>query len=225
MNLGYIERGTKLSIFEEFQQRAVGDTYEAIFRYQESDKQFVVQCVGLYDYYDRLSLGSRLNISFTKEPNTYVFFGRPMERQRASGMILIEQLSDIVVHSPRVYSRDEFRLNVKVYGLPEARLSEDYFEAPDGLPDMSDISFDLSLGGLCVVSNTLLSSKHDPYYLISFSIGDRDRFVLPARVVRRSNYPRTKLGRYDYGFEFILDKMPNERGRLSRAILNRKLSR
>jgi len=223
MNLIHIDRGTKLFVFEEFQQRAVGDTYEAVYRFQESDKQFVIQCAGLYDNYDRLSLGSRLNISFTKEPNTFIFFGLPLEKQRGHGMILVEQVSEIMTHCPRVYARDELRLNVSVYGLPEARLSESFFGVPEGMPDMTDITFDLSVGGMCVISNTLLSSKHDPYYLIVFSVSEKDRFILPAKVVRRSNYPRTKLGRYDYGFEFVLDKMPDEKGRLSRAILTRKL--
>jgi len=42
-------------------------------------------------------------------------------------------------------------------------------------------------------------------------------------LVRRSNYPRTKLGRYDYGFQFIYEKLPEEKARLTRAILNKKL--
>jgi len=225
MDLRYIERGTKLTIFEEFQQRAVSSTYDAVYRYQENDKQFVVQCGGLYDNYDRMNLASRLNISFTKEPNTYVVFAKPIERLRSHGMILVEQVDEITTYTPRMYERDELRINVQVYGLPEARLSEAFFDMPDCLPDMSDISFDLSVGGVCVVSNTLLSSKYDPYYLVAFAVSEKNRFLLPARVVRRSNYPRTKIGRYDYGFQFILDKMPDEKGRLSRAILTRKLSR
>jgi hypothetical protein len=69
-----------------------------------------------------------------------------------------------------------------------------------------------------------LTSKHDPNYLIEFNLSEKDRFVLPAKLVRRSNYPHSKLGKYDYGFQFIFEKMPDEKGRLSRAILNRKLS-
>ena len=224
MNLANIDRGTRMAIFEEFQQRAVGDEYEAVYRYADSEKQFVVQCPGLYDNFDRLNLGSTLNISFVVEPHTYRFTGRAVEKQRSSGLVTIERVSDIVSYNPRQYDRDELRLQVTVFGLPESRLSETFFEKPDIKPDMSDITFDLSAGGVCVISNTLLSSKHDPYYLLTFSISDKDQFALPAKVVRRSNYPRTKIGRYDYGFQFIFDKMPDAKGKLSRAILNRKLS-
>ena len=224
MILRHLERGTKMSIFEEFQQRAVSNEFEALFRTMESDTLFIVQCGGLYDYYDRLTLGSRLNIRFLKEPTTYIFFGRPKEKHRSSGLVMIEQLSDVMTFNPRQYDRDELRLHVKVYGLPEARLSESFFGTPSAEPDLSDVTFDLSAGGVCVISGTLLNSRHDPYYLLEFSLSDRDKFVLPAKIVRRSNYPRTKIGRYDYGFQFIYDKMPDEKGRLSRAILTRKLS-
>jgi hypothetical protein len=213
-----------MSIFEEFQQRAVGDEYEAVFRYEEREKQFIVQSTGLYDNYDRLNLGCRLNIRFFIEPNTYTFMGRPLEKQRSGGLVMIEQVTDIETINPRKYDRDELRLNVQVFGLPESRIHEAFFEKPGGQPDMSDVTFDLSAGGVCVISNTLLSSKCDPYYLLTFSLSDKDKFALPAKVVRRSNYPRTKIGRYDYGFQFIFDKMPDEKGRLSRAILTRKLA-
>jgi len=33
MNLGHIERGMKLTIYEELEGRAVSDEYEAVFRY------------------------------------------------------------------------------------------------------------------------------------------------------------------------------------------------
>jgi len=224
MNLGHIERGTKLIIYEEFQRRAVSDEYEAVYRYQEGEKSFVVQSSGLYDNYDRLNLGSCLNISFMIEPNSYSFTGRPMEKQRAGGMVMIEQISEIETVPLRKYDRDELRVNVQVFGLPESKLPDSFFEKPQGPPDLSDITYDLSAGGVCVISSTLLSSKHDPYYLVTFSLGDRDYFALPAKVVRRSNYPRTKIGRYDYGFQFVFDNMPEEKARLSRAILNRKLS-
>ena len=51
----------------------------------------------------------------------------------------------------------------------------------------------------------------------------KDRFVIPAKIVRKSNYPRTKIGRYDYGFQFIFDSMPEEKAKLTTAILNKKL--
>jgi len=89
---------------------------------------------------------------------------------------------------------------------------------------LTDISFDISSGGLCVITNTLLSSKYDPYFLVRFSLSEKDTFLLPTKIVRKSNYPRTKIGRYDYGFQFIFDNMPEEKARLTRAILNRKLS-
>jgi c-di-GMP-binding flagellar brake protein YcgR len=224
MNLGYITKGAKLIIYEEMQQRAVSDEYEATFRYIENDKHLVVQSSWLYDNYDRLHLGSKLNISFEASPAAMgSFIGVVKEKLRANGLVMIEQISIIEEKSRRKYDRDELRVHVKVYGLPEAKVSSPFFEKPAGDPDLKDISFDVSSGGLCVVTNTLLSSKYDPYYLVEFEFNDKDSFLLPSRIVRKSNYPRTKIGRYDYGFQFIYDNLPEEKSRLTRAILNKKL--
>ena len=224
MNLGHVERGMKLTIYEELQGRAVSDEFEAVFRYQESAKTFVVQSAGLYETYEKLAPGASLNIRFLIEPNSYMFKGRPMEKQRASGMVMIEQVTDIETVPLRKFDRDELRLSVNIFGLPEYNLPDHYHAEPERQPDMADITYDLSAGGICVISSTLLTSIHDPYYLIAFSVTDRDRFILPAKLVRRSNHPKTQIGRYDYGFQFDFDNMPEEKVRLTRAILNRKLS-
>ena len=224
MNLGHIERGAKLSIVECVQMRAVSAEYEAVFRYLDGDKLFVVQCAGLYDNFDAISPDSSLRISYTSEPNTYSFSARALSKQRGYGMLLLEQLTRIETICSRRYDRDELRMTVMVYGLPEAMLAEPVFEKPNTYPDMNDVTYDISAGGVCVISNTLLASEHDPFYLVEFSLSDKDRFLLPTKLVRRSNYARIKVGRYDYGFQFIFDHMPDEKGRLSRSILSRKLS-
>jgi len=223
VELAHIERGTKLTVFEELQQRAISDKYEAVFRYYESDKLLVVQCPWLYDNYDSLNLGARLNISYGDEMHSYVFTGQAREKLRGNGLVMIEQLSNLEKTSRRQFDRDEIRVPVCAYGLAEAKLSTSSFIRPATPPDLRDVSFDISSGGLCVVTNTLLSSKHDPYYLVEFGFSDKDSFLLPSRLVRRSNYPRTKIGRYDYGFQFIYDQMHEEKGRLTRAILNKKI--
>jgi len=224
MDLRHIERGAKFMIFEELQQRAVSDEHEAVFRYHESDRLLVLQCAWLYENYDRLNLGAKLNISYDSDADVHTFIGRAHEKLRGNGLVMIEQLTDVETKSRRQFDRDEIRVNVSVYGLQESKLSSPMFDKPDCNPDITDVSFDISSGGLCVITNTLLSSKHDPYYLVEFSFSEKDRFVIPSRIVRKSNYPRTKIGRYDYGFQFIFDHMPEEKARLTRAILNRKLS-
>jgi len=223
MELGNIERGTRLVIFEELQQRAVSDEHEAVFRYYEGEKLFVVQCAWLYDNYDRINLGARLNVSYGNETHTYTFTGAAKEKLRAHGLVMIEQITGTEEVSRRKFDRDELRVHVRAYGLHESKLTAGTFEKPDTPPELTDVSFDVSSGGVCVVTDTLLSSKYDPYYLVEFTLTEKEYFLLPAKLVRRSNYPRTKIGRYDYGFQFIYDKIPDEKGRLTRAILSKKL--
>jgi len=211
-------------IYEEMQQRAVSDEHEAILRYFEDDKLFVVHCPWLYDNFSSLTLGNKLNISFDSKEAVNSFTGIAKEKLRGNGLVMIEQVTALESKSRRQFARDEIRLHVKIYGLPEAKIAGSEFEKPTIAPDLSDITFDVSSGGLCVITNTLLNSKHDPYFLAEFAFNDKDVFLLPSKVVRKSNYPRTKIGRYDYGFQFIFDNLPEEKSRLTRAILNRKLS-
>jgi len=224
MGTNHIERGTKLSIYEEMQRRAVSDEHDAVFRYYENDKLLVIQCTWLYDNYDRLSLGAQLNISFDTDMEMNSFTALPREKLRGKGLVMVEQLSDIETKSRRQFSRDEIRVSVDVFGLHASKASSSSFERPEGPPDLTDISFDISSGGLCLITDTLLNSKFDPHFLVAFSLSEKDKFILPANIVRKSNYPRTKIGRYDYGFQFVFDNMPEEKARLTRAILNRKLN-
>jgi len=225
MDISQISRGTTLRIFEELQQRALSDEHEAVLRYHETNRLIVVQCSWLYDNYDRLNLGAKLNVSYGDDVNTYSFIGRAHEKLRSHGLVMIEQLTDVTASSKRQFSRDELRLSVSIYGLPEGKLSAVPYQKPDTKPELTDVSFDISSGGLCLVTNILLSSKFDPYYLVEFTLSEKDSFLIPSKLVRRSNYPRTKIGRYDYGFQFVFDYMPDEKSRLTRAILNRKISR
>jgi c-di-GMP-binding flagellar brake protein YcgR len=223
MSLGKIDRGMKLYIFEALDNRAVSDEYESVFRYSESDKLFVVQSTGLFDHFDKINPKSILVIGYSEGPNILSFTGRAAEKLRG-GLVMIEQLTEIKSFNRRKYDRDELRLKVNVYGVPEAKTTGTRFEKPGNPPDMTDTTFDVSAGGICIITNTLLNSKFDPYFLMEFAFSEKDAFLLPAKLVRRANYPRTKIGRYDYGFQFIYDKIPDEKSRLTRAILNRKLS-
>jgi len=224
MELRHVERGTKLKIHEELQQRAISDEHDGIIKYFETDTLIVVACQWLHDNFDRLSLGAQLGISFVSGLHTYAFIGVAKERLRTKGHVMIEQISDVETINQRQFNRDELRVNVMVYGMPEAATKgRKSFDKPSSACDLMDISFDLSPGGVCIITNTLLTSKHDPYYLIEFNISPKDYFLLPAKLVRKSNYPRTKIGKYDCGFNFIFNNIPEEKARLTRAILNRKI--
>jgi len=223
MVLGHVERGTKLTIFLEPKHSEKGNEYVAVFRYLESDNQLIIHCKELYDIYDTLDWNTRLGISFRAGPYTHTFTGRLMEKQRAD-MVMVEQISDIETINRRHFERDEIRFNVQIYGLPESRLSESRYRLPENQPEMTEVTYDVSAGGMCIISDKVLKSEHDPYYLLEFSVSDRDSFLLPAKLVRRSNSQHTRLGRYDYGFEIIYDRFPEEKGRLTKSILGRKLA-
>ena len=224
MKLRHMEPGIKMSISIEQDEYSNGGEFEAVFRYLESDNHFVVKCPELYDGYDAPGSGKDLHISFAIGPYIYTFYGNIKEKLRNSGMLMLEQRTELKKINRRIYERDELRLHIKINGLPEALLSETKQHKMVEQPDMTDMTFDVSSGGLCVISQKTLRSEHDPYYLLEFSLSEKDKFLLPSILVRRSNYPRTRIGRYEYGFQFIFDNHPDEKGRLTSAILSRKLA-
>ena len=223
MELGHIERGAKLSVFEQIDDHAVSEEYDVVFTYLESDRFFTIHCNRISDRFDELSQNAKLVFSFRVGPFIHTFSGQAKEKKRG-GMVLIEQLSDITTFNRRQFDRDEIRVPVKVYNLSKEHLSAGMFKPVEERLIMSDMTFDISAGGFCIITNITLNPNNDPYYLATFSLSDRDLFSLPSEIVRRSVYQRTKIGRYDYGFRFVFEAAPEEKDRLMKAIVNRKLT-
>ena len=228
MLLRHIDRGTRLQIRIIAGQRDEDDIdiYDALFYdiYDSANESsFTVQCTKMNRNYSNLGLETVLEIEFTMGPEVHTFTGRVIGKTTGD-MVIIEQLTDIDTSNRRYFQRDEIRVDVRLFGLPAEMINERKYALPAYKPAISDVSFDLSAGGICIVTNKVLKSEHDPYYLVEFSLSNMDKFLLPAKVVRISKFMRSKIGKYDYGFQFIFDNMPDEKSRLTKAILNRKLS-
>lgn len=222
MVLGHIARGAKLSIFEEKGQQRASEEYKAVFHYLENDNQFSVHCKHLWERFDSLGKDVKLNISLISGPYVHTFYGQAKEKMRG-GTVLVEQLTEIQTHNRRIYDRDEIRIAIKIYNIGDNDISGSAFDIREDRQVMSDVTFDISAGGFCIVTNTVLSEESDPYYLAHFTIADKDTFLLPTEIVRRSLFQRTKIGRYDYGFMFLFDELQAEKDRLINAIVYRKL--
>ncbi|MCL2125208.1 MAG: hypothetical protein FWH33_04375 [Oscillospiraceae bacterium] len=226
MVLRYIERGTNLQIKVKMALDGEDAIYDATF-YDLYDivneTSFIVQCSKLNRDYGKLDQEAMMSVSFTRGEYIYTLSGRASGKMYTD-MVVIDMIGGIEETNRRTYERDEIRVEVKVYGLPEDQIPEAKYMKPIGRPALTDMSFDISSGGLSIISNIVLKSEFDPYYLIEFALGTWDTFLLPAKLVRSSNFARSKVGKFDYGFQFIFDHMPNEKARLSKSILNKKLS-
>ena len=226
MILRHIERGTQLCISDPAGQIDGILEYDAIFHDMHDlvrETSFVVQCAKISRNFSSFDRNAILEISFTKGPNIYSFTGRITSKIN-NDMIVFEQTSEIETLNRRIYQRDEIRVEVKVYGLPEELLNAPRYTIPDTKPVLTDVSFDVSSGGMCIISNIVLSTEYDPYYLVEFFLSDKDWFLFPAKLVRRSKFARSRVGKHDYGFQFIFDNLPEDKIRLTKAILNKKLS-
>ena len=76
---------------------------------------------------------------------------------------------------------------------------------------------------MCIISNSVLKSKYEPYFLAEIFLTPKDVFYIPAKLVRRTSYQRTVIGKYDYGFQFIFEHIPGEESKLMSAIMTKKL--
>ncbi len=52
----------------------------------------------------------------------------------------------------------------------------------------------------------------------------KERFLLPAKLVRKGNCPQTTLFRHDYGLSFLYEGVEREKTRLIDALFGVKLS-
>ena len=224
MKLADIKRGTKLSLFKESGQRAVGDAISAELKYIDQDYSFVVYSVSLFENFDAPEFGPRFIVAFEVGPMVYSFTVALKEKMRAENMVLLELVSEIESYNRRDYVRDEMLFRVDIYHLPEDKLTADNLRSLANEPIMSDTTFDISSGGMCIITNSPLKPGFGPYFLVELVISERDDFLLPAKLVRSSTHRRSTIGKYDYGFAFLLDHMPGVKSRLTSAIMTKKLA-
>ena len=224
MKIGEIKRGTKMAVFKDVDNRATGSAYEAEFRHEESDTTFVVNSLQLYNNYDKLVYQTKFIVAFEVGPMIYTFSARLKEKQRAPFLVEIELLGKVKAFNRRKLERDEILFKVNIYNLPPDYMKATEFSSLANNPILSDTTFDISTGGMCVISNTMLKSKYEPFFLVELIIAAGVVFHIPAKLVRRENYSRTVIGKYDYGFQFLFEHIPNEQNRLMSAIMEKKLS-
>jgi c-di-GMP-binding flagellar brake protein YcgR len=222
MKTGDIKRGTKMAFFKEANLRATGSAIEAEFRHDEPDHLFVVNSMDLYDRFDSLRVSTQFIIAFEAGPMLYTFAGRLNEKMRTPNLVTIEQVGAIKAFNRRKRERDELLFKVDIFDLPPEYMDSGSFDTLTDNPIFSETTYDISTGGMCIISEFKLKSKYDPYFLVKISISAKD-FVLPAKLVRKTELKRTGLGRYEYGFQFIYDTLPDMEKRLTEAIMHRKL--
>lgn len=227
MFLKEIKTDTNLHIVEVVDGKETDVTYKGVFTDLVSDRSFFVRSIELYNAFPQMGDNTELLISFFRGDSICTFSGKADRVIIKNGMYLtlIEQASDIVPSSRRKYQREEMMVNVLLYDLKEDRLNSPPYTRSGLRVVFSSDTFDISAGGLCLVSNSRIRNDVGPYFLVEFSLSKgKDTFLLPGKVVRKSNSPQMPMYKYDYGIQFIYDKIPNERKRLVNALFNAKFS-
>jgi c-di-GMP-binding flagellar brake protein YcgR len=219
MFLKFIDRNTSMRIQTVVGDNGDGETYEALFGDLDTDTSFFAVCEGLYSAAPGLPEGTGLKITFWLHENLYVFEGRVSELAPHIGKntLLIEQMTPIAATSRRSDTRNEVRIPVNLYTLAQGEIGKAPYRIPERDPVFSAETFDISAGGFCLVSNVPLESD-EQLFLAEFSLSSKFEFLLPVKLLRKGNCPQTVLYHFDYGFLFVFDAIPNEKGRISAAI-------
>ena len=225
MHLTFIEKGTPMTIVPGKVSGEGEASYDAAFYEMSSDTTFWARSKALYNAVASSDTGDRMLVAFSRTAYVYTFYARAVSVTVESGeyLIKIEQITGMEEVNRRSDHRDEITINVRLFGLKEADLMAKRFVKADSSPVFAGETFDVSSGGLCLVSNNALESHFEPYFLCEFAIG-KELFLLPAKLVRKGNCPQTMLFRHDYGLAFQLEGIVHERTRLINALFKLKLS-
>jgi len=223
MTLGEIKRGTKLAVFKDVDGRASGSAFEAEFRNEESSHSFAVNSLQLYNNFDSLASSTKFIIAYEVGPMIYTLGARLNQKMRSPYLVELELLGKIRAFNRRKKERDEILVKVNIYNLPPNEMNSTNLEALAISPIISDTTFDISSGGMCIISNSVLKSKYEPFFLAELTVTAKDVFYIPVKLVRSTTYQRTVIGKYDYGFQFLYDNRPDLENRLMSAIMSKKL--
>lgn len=219
MHLKLIEKDTLLDI-----STCDEVLYSATFHDVDSDTSFYIVNDELFEECENLR--NNLNVSFTCEDIIYSFIAKTVRATKRNNLnlVLLQQCSAFSSKSRRKHPRDEIKMEARLFSLDEFELEEPLFINSQRELFFPGVCFDISQGGLGLVSNDPMDFELGMYFLIELLIGQKkDRFILPAKLVRIGDCPQTALYKYDYGLEFIFAENSNEKSRLCGSLLNAKL--
>lgn len=191
-----------------------------------TDKSFFVKSKELYEYASKAGRPLSFEINFFLDDASCNCTGRTEKVFIRSGsyLTLINQTSEIERTNPRRHQRESIATRVILYRLPEDEFNSNNFVRELSRVELSCMSFDISGGGFCLMSNDALRHPGEPHYLAEFTLNGNELFVLPVRLVRSDKAPPMSRVRYDYGFAFQYDNLPNEERRLIGALINVKMA-
>ena len=213
-----------MAIFKSVDNRATGNAFEAEFKYVESTNSLIVNSMQLYNNYDTLYNKTQFIVAYEIGPMIYTFSTRLIAKNRTPFLVELELIDKIKAFNRRKREREELMVRVYLYDLPPEYLKATDFKTILGSSIISDTTFDISTGGMCIITNAILKSKYEPYFLAELVITPKDIFFIPVKLVRRTIYQRIAIGKYDYGFQFLFEHIPWEESRLMSAIMLKKIS-
>lgn len=226
MELKFIEKGAALDIQVNVHNMPMNTKYAAKFYELCGASSFLVESQELYKEFSSFTNDTYLDICLFHAANMFSLKGKPRDAFIQDGLYLIQidQVSTLEVYSRRMFPRHELSVPVNIYAAESDDL--DTLRQPRNTYDaiFSGKTFDLSVGGLCILSNEKIVQKEDRIFIIELTMNKNERFVLPAKLVRSGNASQSVQYKFDYGFLFDFKNQEHEKARLVTSIFKLKLT-
>ena len=215
MELRFIEEGVKMDIQISAKKNTYIDGKNFLGTFLRSDfgNDFYVQCDELYVHANTLTPECALNISFFKGAEVAMFRARLSDTRLLGGryVLLLTAISPIEKHSRRRSPRIEASFPINIYTGNEVDLIS------------KETTFDISNGGICVVTNNRLPLKQGETYHLEFSLGPSQIFSLTTRLVRSGNSDQNLNYRFDHAFVFDYPEGDEKTNQLALALFDYRL--
>ncbi len=225
MDLSFIDNGTNLKISPETLNDNIKQSYEAIFHDTISATSFFIESEEFHNDYNKLLANKYINITFFRNSKIYAFKGKAEKAETKNGkyLVMVSQLSPIDVATRRQSPRHEILIQINIYSATENILDPEALNRPEQFLFTAQL-FDISNEGLCVLTDRNINPDKEKFYFLEFTLNKTEKFILPARLIRKGDCRQSVQFKYDYGFLFDFSHNPAEKQRLVDSIFSHKLS-
>jgi len=197
MEIRFIDDGTKMDIqvFSKKNLHLDEKAFLATFLNSDRGNNFSIECDELYVHANSFAAGCYFEISFFKGAEVNSFRARINGSSLVFGRnaILMTAISPIEKSNRRKTPRIEASFPVNIYHS---------IGSMSGELISKETTYDVSNGGINVVTNVKLPIVPNNNYHVEFSIGPGRTFSLVARLLRSGNSPKNLNYRFDHAFIF-----------------------
>ena len=218
--LSTVDPGTEMLFIPMNQEQESHDEYMARFSQTTGYTSFIAESKQLYDLFNEHDTEPYFTVQFIHAiKQKRCGFSSVLKDtiiKRDSFYVNVDQISPIQQTSIRKAERHNISIPVNIYKMLD--------ETRPGELILSSTTFDLSTGGLCVLTTVKLALEKDAVVLLELTFNKNTSFKFHANLIRNVPCTKTSQYKYEYGFIFDIKETNEDKSKLISAVLDHKLS-